>query len=224
MKKYLIVGSLLVWGCGADKDAETSSENEEQTETESDVTESGCPPEVPEEYQYLWDCEQTSCDPGAYKVYHYAEGSSTADGSFSATEKWFVFDGSSYCIDTFEIDGQAVETNPSTFDCSFCEEIFEINWRLTDSQCGWIWSKTFADQESEDQNYYGFLMFDTHASLTGERNEDNKILVVAAPVNRVENTYSPNNDYGRGTATPTSEVDGMPEDYVWASSGDCYGN
>ena len=224
MFRINIVAIFALSACSAEKSSDdTSADSESSTDTD-EVNASGCPDDVPEQYQYLWDCEAKNCDPGKSMVYHYAEASSKANGDFSAIEKWFVFDGSSYCIDTFEITGQSVETNPSTFDCSFCEEIFEVHWQLTDSQCGWIWSNTFAEQENDDQRYYGFLMFDTHTSLTDERNPDNEILVVAAPVNMAEGVYDPINDYGRGTAIPTSDVDGMPEDYIWANSGACYGN
>jgi hypothetical protein len=226
----LLMGlSLLVAGCtdekASDEDDSPGSLFEDDTAepTESD---SACPPEVPEEYQYLWDCEANSCDGSL--VYHRGVGSSTADGGFSVTEQWFVFDGNSSCIDTFEIVGSASDYNPSNFNCSNCEEIFEIHWNLVESQCNWNWSSTFADQESEEQSYYGFLMFDTHNAF-GDRNPDDAVLVLGAPVNG--GSYAPFGDYGRGTAVPVGDgvdingdggTDFYPADLEWANSGSCY--
>jgi hypothetical protein len=180
--------------------------------------EAGCPPEVPTDYQYLWDCENSEgC---SAKVYRYATGLSTSDGTLTASEQWFVFEGPGlYCIDKFEINGTASDYDPTTFNCSQCEEIYQVTWRLVDGQCGWNWSSTFADQESAEQVYQGYIMFDTHDAF-GNRNPDNAMLVIGAPTNG--NGYAPMPDYGRGTAIPSGSDDGPPEDYEWASNGDCY--
>lgn len=179
----------------------------------------GCPSEVPAAYEFLWDCENSEGCSG--KVYRYGVGESTAEGEFIAQEQWFVFEGPGlYCIDTFDIRGTASSYDPTTFNCSQCEEIYEVTWRLVDAQCNWNWSSTFADQESSEQIYQGYFMFDTHDAF-GNRNPDNAMLVIGAPTNG--NGYAPMPDYGRGIASPQdSSIDGPPEDYEWASSGDCY--
>jgi len=220
LRKKLLI-TFCLFACSSEKTIDDTSNGSTETEVEQDAS-FECPDDVPEAYRSIWDCGALGCDPGKTKVYRYAEASSTADGQFIATEKWFGFDGSSYWVDTFEITGEAFEIDPITYDCSYCEEVFEVYWQLTDHQSNWVWSKTFADQESEEQRYYGFLMFDTHTSITDERNPDNKVAVVAAPVRGIH--HDSINDYGEGTATPTSDVDGMPEDYIWANSGVCYGN
>ena len=108
-------------------------------------------------------------------------------------------------------------------------ENYEIHWTLSDHQSGWNWTKTFAEQENDEQRYYGFLMIDTHTTLTQERNPDNAILVSAAPVKVTPDGsyYDLINDYARGTATPSvEETDGeyvwVPSGFEWASSGSCY--
>ena len=197
---------------------ELQEDDDTNVDDTADDSAAGCPSEVPEDYQFLWDCDNAEGCSG--KVYRYATGVSTSNGSLTAEEQWFVFEGpGAYCVDRFEISGQASTYDPTTFNCSQCEEIYEVTWRLVDSQCGWNWSSTFADQESDEQVYRGYLMFDTHDAF-GNRNPDNAMLVIGAPTNG--GSYAPMPDYGRGTATPTGSEDGPPEDYEWASGGDCY--
>jgi len=181
-----------------------------------------CPPEVPAAYQYLWDCEALSCE-GAPKLYRAAAGSSTADGDIAVEEQWFIFFGpGDYCTDTFTIAGSSSPIDPSTFNCSECEETFEVTWELaTPNNCGLIWGSLFIDDDEVVEGPFdGFLMFDTHSPLSG-RNPDNAMLTVAAPY---DGTYVyPDPNWARGTATPSTAVDGPPEDYVYANQGVCLG-
>ena len=221
----MIIWLLSFLAC-ADKEGDTANGGDTGS---TEVNNSNCPNEVPEEFRYTWDCLSTDCD--GSMVYRYAEGASISNGSISLRENWFVFDGVQPCVDTFEIEGQeATDVNPDLFGCPSCERIFEITWTLTDSQCGLNWTNTFAKQESEDQIYVGYLLMDTHARVSFdeevplERSEDYSVIVSAAPVNVAEGTYAPIPDYALGTATPSTADDGIgaPEDYIWSSRGDCY--
>ena len=60
------------------KEADTSAEIPENT--------SDCPDEVPEEYQYVWDCNKENCD-GSALVYRYTTGESSDDKSLQLTQK-----------------------------------------------------------------------------------------------------------------------------------------
>jgi hypothetical protein len=199
----------------------------DSAESGVEVNNSNCPNEVPEDLRYTWDCQNVDC--GGSTVYRLGSGASIADGTISMTEQWFVFDGIQPCIDTFEISGIESDTNPDVFGCSGCERIFEVTWTLTDMQCNWNWSSTFADQESEDQIYIGYLLLDTHHRVSFdedvpfERYEDNLVVISAAPVNMAEGVYASIADYGNGIATPSGEDGiGVPEEYSYASNGSCY--
>jgi len=229
MRLAVLISLGLVVSCSSkgddddDDDDDASAEGDDTGGSifpdDSGSSDDGCPDEVPEEYQYLWDCENNSCD--GYLVYHHAVGEST-ESDITAVEEWFVFSGGGeWCKDTFEITGDVSQINPETYSCSQCEEIFEVNWTLTESNCGWSWGTTFNDEDNDNQKYYGFLMFDTHNAF-GDRNPDDAMLVIGAPVNLSKSTYSLLSDYARGTATPTGSNDGPPEDYVWANTGTCY--
>ena len=213
--------------------------DQESNDTDN-VDGSGCPADVPEEYRYLWDCEnEEGC---AAKLYRYGVGASFDDGSFQVTEQWFSFEGpGAYCVDTFQIMGEWDSREPATFGGSSSEELFEITWEMVESQCQVLWSPLFADQEADNpdtQTYGGFMMFDTHTAWA-LRNEDYGALLIAAPVNG--NQYAPNHNYAEGTVTPTGEHEApggqddagqwccedtlagefQPAEYVWANGGDC---
>ena len=225
---------LSLQGCsGGDKDEDDDGdEDEDDTGSSSDTdgddggddggsTTTGCPDEVPDAYQYIWDCQAETCD--GPMLYRYGVGSSDADGDIEVVEQWFLFSGGGeYCIDTFEIDGESSVIDPTTFNCSQCEETYEVSWDHTGMDCGVIWGGIFfgQDGQSEEAPYDGFLMFDTHTAF-GDRNEDNGALVVGAPV--LGNSYFPKPDWARGTATPSGAEDGPPEDYVYVNAGSCLG-
>lgn len=216
----MMIVLLSIFACG-DKQTDSGSFD---TAEENNST---CPNEVPEEYRYTWDCLNVDCD-GA-TVYRSGSGATIDNGTLSMTEQWFMFDGVQPCIDTFEISGVESDTNPTTFGCSGCERIFEVTWTLTDMQCNVNWGSTFADQESEDQIYVGYLLLDTHQRVSFdedvplERYEDNFFVISAAPVNTVEGVYVSIPDYATGTANPSGEDGiGVSEDYTYASAGTCY--
>lgn len=218
--------------CGEDKDSTNTGDAvfDQETDNTDNADGSGCPSVVPEQYWFLWDCENSEGCNG--KLYRYGEGESFEDGSFEVTEQWFVFNGpGDYCVDTFSITGQWDDREPSTYGCASCEGMYEVYWEIQESQCGVLWSPFFADQAAETpdgQEYYGYILLDTHGGWD-IRNEE--MLVTASPVNG--NQYAPNFNYARGTATPTyegatpvGEADPMkeeqqPAEYKWANTGDC---
>lgn len=225
---WAYMGTSLV-ACG-DKESDTTTETTDTAENVDNVDGSGCPSVVPEQYRYLWDCE--NAEGCSAKLYRHGYGESFEDGSFVVTEQWFSFAGpGDYCVDTFELTGSWDNREPGTFGCSQCEALYEIDWVMQDSQCEVIWSPLFADQDADDpatQSYYGFIMFDTHSAFKVRTEE---MLVMSAPVNG--NQYAPNTNYARGVATPTDpnaspfgeqdpDFDQMqPAEYVWSSAGDC---
>lgn len=184
-------------------------------------TTTGCPDEVPEAYRYIWDCQAETCD--GPMLYRYGVGSSDASGEIAVVEQWFLFSGGGEsCIDTFEVEGDVSPIDPTTFNCSQCEETYEVSWDHSGQDCGVIWGGIFfgQDGQSEEAPYDGFLMFDTHTAF-GDRNEGDGALVVGAPV--LGGSYYPKPDWARGTATPTGSADGPPEDYTYVSVGSCLG-
>lgn len=245
MEKLLIGLSLCTLvACGSEKENNGDDENsvfDNNSQDTDNVDGSGCPADVPEEFRYLWDCEnEEGC---ATKLYRYGVGESFEDGTIQITEQWFAFDGpGAYCIDTFEITGNWDSREPGTFQSPTSEELFEITWTMVDNGCSEIiWSPLFADQPADDpatQTYGGFMIFDTHNSW-GVRNEDYAALVISAPINAGQ--YVKDSNYASGTVTPTGEHEPameqdengdwccedplagefQPSEYVWANSGAC---
>lgn len=226
----LLAIPLLALACG-DKDdagdtgASTGDEGGEDG-TEDELWDgANCPPEVPEAYRDLWACK-TGCD-GDTVLYHYGKGSSDEDGNITVEEKWFFFEPSGdsvdWCFDTFDITGGPTTYDVATFNCDSCETIFEIKWDMTtDNQCSLLWGYLFfgKDHKEEDPPYNGYMLMDTHNSF-GDRNPDGNMIVYGYPVLGGSYYDVHSGDYGRGTALPTSEVDGPPEEYEWASQPVC---
>ncbi len=226
---FLLPLCSLLLACGDKSDEEATGGTGDDTGSTSDDgggegggdgSDAPCPPEVPEEYQYVWDCKANTCDGGSV-MYHRGYGTSEADGSVTFTEDWYMFnpDGT-YCMDSFAIAGDAVDIDPATFNCTSCEEIYEVRWEMSSGNtCGLVWGALFVDdEETVEGPFDGYLMFDTHSAF-GDRNEDNKMLVFSAMVSG--RYYFPNSDYGRGTANPSSSTDGPPQDYEWTSAAMC---
>ena len=211
---YIFLGFV---ACGDKQNEDTAGGSEVETNN------SDCPNEVPEEFRYTWDCLNEDCN--GVTLHRVGSGASIVDGTISLSEQWMVFDGVQPCFDTFEITGVESDTNPDLFGCTGCERIFEVTWTLTDMQCNLNWGPIFADQESEDQIYVGYLLLDTHRRVNftdpEERYEDNFFVLSAAPVNGNQYVYVA--DYGAGTALPEGgdpEI-GAPEEYSYTSGGSC---
>jgi hypothetical protein len=180
-----------------------------------------CPPEVPEDYQYLWDCQLASC-PGGPLLYLYGTGSSTGEppaSTLSVTEQWFVFSpdyDNGFCTDTFAVEGAWSTVDPASFRCSECEETWQVQWTLTTGNaCALSWGMLFFGEDGADETdgpFEGYLMLDTHGALSGRT--DNA-LVVGAPV--LGRSAYTNPDWGLAAVVPTTSYDGPPEDYVWTN-------
>ena len=194
---------------------ETSSDGEDDGSDNDSV---GCPDEVPEQFRNIWDCAAISC-PGGTLIYHYGVGESTADdpSRFEVSEQWFMFETSSWCVDTWVIEGLQSPLDPATFDAPTAETTWEVTWTMqTPNECGRIWGPLFfPDSTSESGPFSGFLELDTHAELNEEeRNQDNGVLVFSDVIQG--NSRVHNADYACGTASPLdSNVDAPPESYEW---------
>ncbi|MDP6931525.1 MAG: hypothetical protein QGG40_01355 [Myxococcota bacterium] len=177
-----------------------------------------CPSEVPDDYQYRWDCTGSICD-DERAIYHLGIGSSDADGNLDVEERWFWFwdEGDEYCVDTFSITGDASEVEPDNFYCSGCEEVYQVEWELTGGDCSMDYENMFNNEDLSKQEYPGYILFDTHTAF-GDRNVDNAMLVVTAHQDQSSGYYDVETDFARGTAEPTSDEDGPPEDYEWVNA------
>lgn len=227
MKRVLAIALLTACGVSLDEketedqDTAAGQDTNSQTENLSD-----CPDEVPDTYRYVWDCQSANC--GGAMVYRYGEGLTEDNGDLSVSEKWFIFEpGGNYMVDTFEIQGQFTDINESTFGLSGYEEKYEIWWTISEQQSNWDWKSSFADQENDNEAYYGYLLLDTYNVLSQERHPDNAVMLVGVPVNIGDNEYSLLNPYAVGTASPVGEdgdIDNpfVATDFVWASDGACY--
>lgn len=218
----------LALGCGGDKaSAEDSGATGESTGGDGgdggggDGALDGCPDDVPEAYRFIWDCALNSC-PGGPLFYNYGEGESTAGGDILVNEQWYGFWSDRYCIDSFTIEGSAIDVDPAELTCSQCEEVYEVSWTMsTGNQCGLAWGSLFIDDRDELEGPFdGYILFDTHTAF-GDRNEDDAMLVIGAPGKG--RTVYPNPNWARGTATPASadQPPGGPETYLWTNGGLC---
>jgi hypothetical protein len=225
-----LVAIPLLAACGGEKGEEGGAAGGSDTAADGasdggdgggDGSSSGCPDEVPEQYRNVWDCDVNTCDGTLF--YHIGSGTSTADGQITLTEQWFMFTGpGEWCTDTFEMTGTLSDYDPATFNCSECEEVWQIRYELTTgNSCSLIWGSLFYGddgKELEEGPERGFMLFETHNAF-GSRNEDNGMLVISAPI--LGDYYYPDINYGRGTATPSTDTDGPPQDYEWVSGAVC---
>ncbi len=185
-----------------------------------------CPDDVPEEVAGLWDCELNSCETkDDVIVYKLGTGTSTAE-TISLTEEFWVFNRDrEWYVDTFTIEGELPDdgTNVSTFNCDSCEEIWQYQRVLTESQTGYGWTNTLNDKGNESGKFNGYMMFDTHTAF-GDRNPDDAALVYAVHFDSDWDDWSKGrSEWGRGTATPTGSEDAPPEEYWYRSpSGSCF--
>lgn len=234
-----LLSMLTLLACGNEKGAGAGDSGSAGTGGDGTGTGDGtaadgpCPSEVPDEYQYLWDCDTSSCDKSI--SYHIGEAESFEDGSFSATETYFRFeDEDTYCVDIFQTTGTWLDVNPEAYGGGTTDEVYEVNWELIQDQCGAYWSSAFggfewgggggSDWGSGDfgPDYAGYLFFQTHTAF-GEVNPDGNILVFSARCDSGESgeDCSLNDDYARGNATEDATWVGPPRQYHWASSAIC---
>lgn len=182
---------------------------------------SDCPDEVPEQYKNIWDCSTEAC--GAPVLYRYGIGSSEADGTIRLEETIFFFEAPGvWCSDTFVVEGEYSPIDPLTFNCSECDEIWDVSYTMdTGNSCGLAWGGLFMQGSSSEQGpFYAMMMFETHGALTG-RNEGNAMQVNACTSDSATGGCQPNRDYAEGTANPTTAEDTWPHDYEYASAPMC---
>lgn len=218
---WLVMAVLAGTGCKADKGGSTGDDTGYSAEV-------GCPDAVPEQFRDLWDCtkESDACSEGT-QVYKYATGSSDASGNLTIEEQWFMFRGLNgdgtldWCTDTWEIRGTAVDESKFTvlpYDCSTCEEGYDATWTdTTGNNCSLVWGTVFMDPDVKtvDGPFDGVLMMDTLNEINDEPMPNASI--VARFLNG--NTVYYSNSYTQGaTVTPTSDVQGPPEDYEWTGA------
>lgn len=185
-----------------------------------------CPDDVPEEVALLWDCQANGCDDDEDTIYYrLGYGESTGD-TLTLTEEFWVFNRDrEWWVDSFLVEGSPPEdsTNVSSFDCDSCEEIWKYQRTWIESQTGYGWTRTFNDKDNERGVFNGYMMFDTHTAF-GDRNPEDAALVYAVHFDSDWDDWDKGrSEWGRGTASPTSEADGPPETYWYKSpSGSCF--
>ena len=86
----------------------------------------GDSPLVPEEFQYLWDVDASGCaDDTDAIVYHMFAGTVNAAGKLRGEEAWYWFfktpGWDDDCVDTFDVDTEATDTNWADDPCSGCD-------------------------------------------------------------------------------------------------------
>ena len=225
-------GSSLECGPGTYAQDDICVPGEEDTDTDTD-SESDGHPLAPERYKYLWNVEGT-CETWnnrtGNQVYILAENVRVeADGSMNGIEKWYWFwAGEGWegdCVDTFEVSGAPKSLDKAQYQCSQCEEVYEVSRTLTDSTCdinynyfliSFDWDE--GPPDSTPKSSYGAYMLMDTLNPNGNPNEDNKMLVVQAKADE-EGYVSPSavdNDFARGYAIPDdASVPGPPGTYEW---------
>jgi len=202
----------------------------EEEDTGED-TDDGTHPMVPDEYKYLWNTDDPCTVWGGtegHRVYILAtDVRAEADGSISGTERWFWFFNEpgwdDDCVDTFTLSGQTRAEDYGQYECSQCEEGFEITRTLSEDNCSnsytahmfaWDWQNW---DDPGDLPYVALLMMDT-LSPNGNPNEDNKALMVQAKSDTSGeiSQSSIDNDFATGHAFPDNAASpGPPSSYDW---------
>jgi hypothetical protein len=169
-------------------------------------------PNVPEGYEDKWDTSGGGCEGsrwGNTSAYLLAEGSSDAEGNFTATETWYTFNGGDWEDDTVDIysyEGVAMTRSElNALDASEAEE-------------GYVVEKTAIQDESGSWGAEGErgLVFDT-LTPSGNLNWENAMLVfMYSPGWGDSEEWRANTDYARGVFLPDGEVLGPPAHYTWA--------
>ena len=207
---------------------------EEDTGGDTDTGEDdGGHPLAPEKYKWIWNVEGTCETYGnrtGNQVYILAEDVRvTADGTLSGTEKWYWFQaGEGWegdCVDTFTLTGKPKGVDKGQYQCSQCEEVYEVERVLTDASCSlnynyflysYDWKEGFPSSTPAD-SYGAVFLMDT-LNPNGQPNEDNKMLMVH--LEETEDgqwiTGYVDNDFARGHAVPDdASVPGPPATYDW---------
>ena len=226
-------GGSLECGPGTHAEDDICVPGDEETDTDTDDPGDDGHPLAPEQYKWLWNVEGT-CETwnnrDGNQVYILAENVRVeADNSMSGQEKWYWFwAGEGWegdCVDTFEVTGQPIGLDKAQYQCSQCEETFEVSRKLIESTCdinynyyliSFDWKDGFPDSDPKDS--YGAIMLLDTLNPNGNPNEDNKMLVVQAKALE-DGSFSPesvDNDFARGHAIPDdASQPGPPGTYDW---------
>jgi len=203
---------LLATGC--------SSDPTDATEDTDTVVDDGTHPLVPEEFELLWNTSGECSNEFGDGDQIYVIGEATVDeaGHLTATERvwWFYADqpNEADCVDTFSIEGDALQGDPSQLGYAGGEEIYDVRREFVETNCGERYGRIY---RSDDDGLYQRLMFDTLNEFNDEPNEDDKLGVF-----HEERDY-----FGEGYVTkiyanepgsvviPKTETHGAPADYRW---------
>lgn len=209
---------LLVLGC---VDKSDPKETDLTATDDTDPVVSDCHPLVPEEFCYFWIVDEPCTKRGGRegtRVYRLQEnGRVDAEGNFTATERWFWFEGDpdnwdQDKVDTIEYTGQISAISGGDLNCVGCEEVYEVTRNITENQTGTGYSENVV------------FAIDT-LNPNGGFQEDNNTFVFYARYRRGELTDL-DTDYARGKYYPDSGNPGeWPASYTWAPfdfQGKCY--
>jgi hypothetical protein len=170
-------------------------------------------PIVPEEFQYLWDVDASGCaDDTDAIVYHMFTGAVNTAGKLRGEEAWYWFfktpGWDDDCVDTFDVDTEATDTNWADDPCSGCDLEFSGTWDLADEKrtCpGYDYEDFFANDKVSADHYNVIVMLDP---LSPGGNPNQTTLVMAAfEDDDNPNSYSFNADFARGDYVPDVEGD-----------------
>jgi hypothetical protein len=243
MRLSLLISLPLWTGCGSTLECGPGTHEEDgvcvpgEADTDTDETDTdvgdGSHPMAPEKYKWLWNVEgscETYGSRQGNQVYILAEDVQVDEsGMLSGQERWYWFQaGEGWegdCVDTFQITGSPFGVDKAQYQCSQCEEVYEVSRVLTEANCelnynyfliGYDWSDGFPDS-TRLESYSALLLMDT-LNPNGEANEDNKMLLLQAKADQ-DGQISPahlDNDFATGHAIPNEAGQPVPPGtYDW---------
>ena len=170
-------------------------------------------PIVPEAYAYLWDVDASGCeDDEDAVVYYLFEGAVDEAGNLSGQESryWFFktegWDGD--CVDVFDVETAASDTNWEDEPCSGCDLEFTGTWSLDDANrtCPNYDYEDFFDNDDVNKDEYNVIVMLDPLSPGGNANATT-LVMAAFQDDDNESSYSFNADYARGDFVPATEGD-----------------
>ncbi len=182
-------------------------------------------PIVPEAYALIWDVDASSCeDDEDAIVYHLFTGDADGAGGLTGTEGYYWFfrtegwDGD--CVDSFEVLGEASDTNWQSDPCSGCDYEYTSEWQLKDAGrgcSGFDYEDFFANDDVPRDTYNTIVMLDP-LSPAGNVNETTLVMMAYQDDDNTNN-YSFDSAYARGAMTPAveGEFDG-PATIEWVGT------
>lgn len=182
-------------------------------------------PIVPEDYALIWDLDASGCEEDEDAiVYHLFTGTTDGAGGFVGTEGYYWFfktegwEGD--CVDSFEVEGEASDTNWQEDPCSGCDYEYTSQWQLKDAgrTCdGFDYEDFFANDDVARDTYNTIVMLDP-LSPSGNVNETTLVMMAYQDDDNT-NSYSFDSAYARGSMTPDveGEFDG-PATIEWVGT------